>query len=112
VKAGGGIEPGRSRNVVSAVKPTSTTGLYCVTLASGIDVSSIAPITSLDKHFSALTVPPGGATDSQGFLEWDSVPEDCPAGQLEFDSLRVTHDFGGNQVTNQRHDQAFMFLIP
>ncbi len=108
----GGLAPGRSRNVVSAVKPVSTTGLYCVTLAPGIDTSTIAPIVSLDKHDDALTVPPSGPGDDFGILEWDSVNEDCPAGQLEFDSFSVNFDAAGAHQTNTRSDQSFMFLIP
>ena len=108
----GGIEPGRSRNVVSADKPASTTGLYCVTLASGIDLSSVAPIVSLDKQDDALTVPPSSAGDDFGILEWDSVNEDCPAGTLEFDSFSVNFTAGGAHETNTRNNQSFMFLIP
>jgi hypothetical protein len=106
----GTIEAGRSRNVTGVNRPSI--GLYCVTLASGIDVSSIAPIVSLDKHDDALTVPPASPADDFGILEWDSLNEDCPAGQLEFDSFVVNFDAAGAHQTNARSDQSFMFLIP
>jgi hypothetical protein len=87
-------------------------GTYCVTLAAGIGVGSVAPIVSIDKQGDALTVPPSGPADDFGIVEWDSANDNCPAGQLEIDSFSINFDATGAHVTNTRFDQSFMVLIP
>jgi hypothetical protein len=109
VTEGGPIVPSRSRNIVGAVR--QSTGVYCVTLAPGISLSSVAPVVTLDAQFSATTIPPAGNSDDEGIIEWDSVPEDCPAGTLEFDSLKQGF-ISGSLNSNLRDDQAFSLLIP
>jgi hypothetical protein len=105
----GTVEASRSRNIDSVSHPNL--GVYCVTLAAGIDLSTIAPIVTLDKQDSATTIPPPNSSNDQGIVEWDSVNEDCPAGTLEFDS--IVQDFNaGALVGNTRNDQSFMVLIP
>jgi hypothetical protein len=105
----GTVEAGRSRNIVSVDR--SSTGVYCVTLAPGIDLATVAPIVTLDKQDSATTIPPPSSEDDQGIVEWDSVNEDCPAGTLEFDSI-IQSFAAGSLVGNTRNDQSFMVLIP
>lgn len=109
VSEGGPIVAARSRNIVSAVK--DSTGVYCVTLAPGISLGSVAPVVTLDAAFSATTIPPQGNSDDEGIIEWDSTPEDCPAGTLEFDSLKQGF-ISGALNSNLRDDQAFTVLIP
>ena len=90
-----------------------STGVYCVTLAPGIDISAIAPIAALDKHYSATTIPPPSPVHQQGSLEWDSIPEDCPTGTLEFDSIAQDfNDSTGALIGNIRSNQSFTVLIP
>jgi hypothetical protein len=105
----GSFEASRSRNIVSVTHPN--TGVYCVTLAAGINLSTIAPIVTLDKQDSATSIPPPNTSQDQGIVEWDSVPEDCPAGTLEFDSIKQGFA-SGSLVGNIRDDQSFMVLIP
>jgi hypothetical protein len=109
VTEGGPLVAARSRNIVSSVR--QTTGVYCVTLAPGISLASVAPVITLDAQFSATTIPPQGNSDDEGIVEWDSVPEDCPAGTLEFDSLKQGF-INGSLNQNLRDDQAFTVLIP
>jgi hypothetical protein len=105
----GSFEASRSRNIVSVSHPN--TGVYCVTLAAGINLSTIAPIVTLDKQDSATSIPPPNTSQDQGIVEWDSVPEDCPAGTLEFDSIKQGFA-SGSLLGNMRDDQSFMVLIP
>jgi hypothetical protein len=105
----GGIDAGRSRNVVNVAR--QSLGVYCATLAPGIELASVAPLATLDKQDSATTIPPPGTSDDQGIVEWDSVPEDCPSGTLEFDSIKQGFASGA-LVGNQRDDQSFTLLIP
>ena len=105
----GSFEAARSRNIVSVTHPNL--GVYCVTLAAGIDLSTVAPIVTLDKQDSATNIPPPDTSDDQGIVEWDSVPEDCPAGTLEFDSIKQGFA-SGSLVGNIRDDQSFTVLIP
>jgi hypothetical protein len=109
ISEGGPLVAARSRNIVNSVR--QSTGVYCVTLAPGISLSSIAPVITLDAQFSATTIPPAGNSDDEGIVEWDSVPEDCPAGTLEFDSLKQGF-ITGSLNSNLRDDQAFTLLIP
>jgi hypothetical protein len=105
----GGIDAGRSRNVVDVTR--LGLGVYCATLAAGINLATVAPLATLDKQDSATTIPPPSTSDDQGIVEWDSVPEDCPAGTLEFDSIKQGFA-SGTLVGNQRDDQSFTLLIP
>jgi hypothetical protein len=105
----GTVEPARSRNITNANR--LSTGVYCVTLAAGIGLSTVAPVVTLDKQDSATNIPPPDPSDDQGIVEWDSVPEDCPAGTLEFDSIKQGFNTGAF-VGNVRDDQSFMVLIP
>ena len=105
----GTVEAARSRNIAGVNR--LSLGVYCVTLATGIDLSTVAPIATLDKQDSATTIPPPGTSQDQGIIEWDSVPEDCPAGTLEFDSIKQGFA-SGSLVGNIRDDQSFMVLIP
>jgi hypothetical protein len=109
ISEGGPLVAARSRNIVNSVR--QSTGVYCVTLAPGISLSSIAPVITLDAQFSATTIPPAGNSDDEGIVEWDSVPEDCPAGTLEFDSLKQGF-ISGSLNSNLRDDQAFTLVIP
>lgn len=105
----GTVEAGRSRNVTGATRPFD--GVYCVTLAAGIGLGTVAPVVTLDAQDSATTIPPQGNSDDQGIVEWDSVPEDCPQGALEFDSLKQGFVNGAlNQ--NLRDNQSFTVFIP
>ena len=104
----GTVEAGRTRNIISVNRPFN--GVYCVTLAPGIDVSTIAPVVTLDKHDSATNFMPD-ANNDQGIIEWDSVNEDCPAGQLEVDSFEQQFT-GGALIGNIRDNQSFMIFIP
>lgn len=106
----GGIDPARSRNVVNVAR--QSLGVYCATLAPGIGLTTVAPIATLDKEDSATTIPHGGGIDDdEGIVEWDSVAEDCPAGTLEFDSIKQGFASGA-LVGNLRDDQSFTLLIP
>jgi hypothetical protein len=109
ITEGGSAVAARSRNIAGATRPT--TGVYCVTLAPGIQLGTVAPVITLDAEFSATTIPPQGNSDDEGIVEWDSVPEDCPAGSLEFDSLKQGF-ISGALNSNLRDDQAFTVLIP
>src|SRR4051794_34686273 len=105
----GTVEAARSRNIAGANR--LSLGVYCVTLAPGIDVSTVAPVATLDKQDSATSIPPPGTSQDQGIIEWDSVPEDCPTGTLEFDSIKQGFA-SGSLVGNIRDDQSFTVLIP
>ncbi|HKP90239.1 MAG TPA: hypothetical protein VJT75_09720 [Thermoleophilaceae bacterium] len=109
ITEGGTVDPARSRNIAGASRPSD--GVYCVTLAAGIALGSVAPIITLDAQFSATTIPPQGNSDDEGIIEWDSVPEDCPAGTLEFDSLKQGF-VSGSLNQNLRDNQSFSVLIP
>lgn len=105
----GTVEAARSRNIAGVNR--LSLGVYCVTLAPGIDLSTVAPIATLDKQDSATSIPPPSTSQDQGIIEWDSVPEDCPAGTLEFDSIKQGFA-SGSLVGNIRDDQSFTVLIP
>jgi hypothetical protein len=105
----GTVEAARSRNIANVNR--LSLGVYCVTLAAGIDLSTVSPIVTLDKQDSATSIPPPDTSHDQGIIEWDSVPEDCPAGTLEFDSIKQGFA-SGSLVGNIRDDQSFMVLIP
>jgi hypothetical protein len=105
----GSFVASRSRNIVSVTRPN--VGVYCVKLAAGINLSTVAPVVTLDAQDSATTIPPQGNSDDEGIIEWDSVPEDCPVGTLEFDSLKQGF-IAGSLNQNIRDDQSFTVLIP
>ena len=105
----GSVDPARSRNVTGATRPSD--GVYCVTLAAGIGLGTVAPVVTLDAQDSATTIPGVDNSDDEGIIEWDSVPDDCPAGSLEFDSLKQGF-ISGSLNKNLRDNQSFTLLVP
>ena len=68
----------RSTNVTNV--EISSTGVFCLTLARGIDVGQTGLVATPDSDDDSTKF--GDNTD-QTFVEWASGAEDCPAGDLE-----------------------------
>jgi hypothetical protein len=91
--------PQRSFNVLSVARPVGEpTGVYCVTLAPTIDLSTTAPIASVEW---------GNSIGEDLLVEPVAEAFACPMGTVEVRTFRLP---GG--VATLSNDVAFSLLIP
>jgi hypothetical protein len=113
VSAAGSLS--RSKNVVG-VTPWGS-GVYCITLAAGIDSTQTGAVVTPDyahdnTDLSGLTNKP------QAIAEFDSEPDDCDVGQLEvLTGVRSVTTTGSTdndvrEVDNLPQDEGFFFIVP
>jgi hypothetical protein len=107
----------RSKNVVSVSKPPSTTGVYCITLAAGIDPASAVLVVGPDYSNNGTST----AFDTTSVVEWDASAVTCGSQSLEvrtfvydgdpLDNNDGTGDTaGGDSLT--ANDEPFAFVVP
>jgi hypothetical protein len=106
----------RSKNVVS-VTGMPTFGVYCITLAPGIDTSQTGLVATLD--FSDDDTDTSSANGDQAFVEWYSPSVGgCPAGQLSVQtgvrSVTITGSPDGDvrSIDQSGAPEAFFFMVP
>lgn len=98
----GAIIATQSKNVVS-VTPGGTSGVWCITLAAGIDPSKSAPVASVDFNDSATGL--NNAVEVRSDAHFD-----CTAGQLEIVTI-LQHVASGAQ-SNTFSPAGFTFIVP
>jgi hypothetical protein len=105
----------RSKNVVGVTALGS--GVYCITLAAGIDATQTGAVVTPDyaqdsTDLSGLTNKP------QAIAEFQSEPDDCNAGQLEVvTGVRSVTTTGSTdndvrEVDNLPQNEGFFFIVP
>jgi hypothetical protein len=112
-----GAELKRSKNVVGITN--SSPGIYCITLASGINAAASGVVVTLDHATDATEF---GENKPLAFAEFRSDAADCPGGN-NIDVITgardvTTHadvDAGGTavtKITNTSEDENFFFVVP
>jgi hypothetical protein len=112
VDAGGGLTNGR--NVTGVSRPD--VGVYCITLAAGIDPAAAVLLVTPDNQQNGTN--PGA--ESVSVVEWDSQVDGCPAGTLEvntfvYDGDDIDNDGGtANSAGDDLivNNEAFSFAVP
>jgi hypothetical protein len=103
----------RSTNVTNVEIPEE--GVFCLRLASGIDIGQTGVVATPDSDDDSTKF--GDNTD-QAFTEWASGAEDCPAGDLEVRTGIRTISTAGSPdadvrtVTNEPLNEGFFFVVP
>jgi hypothetical protein len=103
----------RSTNVTSVDIPQE--GVFCLTLAHGIDVSQTGLVATPDSDDDSTKF---GDNVDQTFVEWVSGAEDCRAGELEVRTgIRTISTVGSpdgdvRTVTLEPLDEGFFFVVP
>jgi hypothetical protein len=90
----------RSKNVIGITRPF--TGVYCIALAAGIDVSQTGVVATVDQAAST------GGPEQLYSVAWYSPGISCPAGQLQV--LTYVSDFALGDV--EYSDVPFFFVVP
>ena len=98
VSAGGALSATRSRN--ATVTHAAGTGVYCLTLAAGIDPAKTLAVATLDD--SAAGVNARVSVNSAGPV--------CGAGKLQVDT--VAQAVAGTAITATPTDEGFFFVVP
>jgi hypothetical protein len=112
VDAGGGLT--NARNVTGVSRPD--VGVYCITLAAGIDPATAVLLVTPDNQQNGTN--PGA--ESVSVVEWDSQVDGCPAGTLEvntfvYDGDDIDNDGGtANSAGDDLivNNEAFSFAVP
>ena len=112
VDAGGGLT--NARNVTGVSRPD--VGVYCITLAAGIDPATAVLLVTPDNQQNGTN--PGA--ENVSVVEWDSQVDGCPAATLEvntfvYDGDDIDNDGGaansaGDDLTV--NNEAFSFAVP
>jgi len=103
----------RSTNVTNVDIPR--VGVFCLTLARGIDISQTGLVATPDSDDDSTKF---GDNVDQAFVEWVSGAEDCPAGDLEVRTAIRTISTGGSPDADVRTvstaplDEGFFFVVP
>jgi len=103
----------RSTNVTNVDIPS--TGVFCLTLAGGIDTSITGLVATPDSDDDSTKF---GDNVDQTFVEWVSGAEDCPAGDLEVRtgirsiSTDGSPDADVRTITTEPLDEGFFFVVP
>ena len=103
----------RSTNVTNVDIPSA--GVFCLTLARGIDTSQTGLLATPDSDDDSTKF---GDNVDQAFVEWVSGAEDCPAGDLEVRTGIRTISTGGSPDADVRTvstaplDEGFFFIVP
>jgi hypothetical protein len=118
-RAYGRVDPSggltRSKNVTSVTHPTS--GIYCITLAAGIDSASAVLVVGPDYSNNGTRT----GVDTASVVEWDAAANGCPSGTLEvrtfvydgdpLDNNDGTGDLAsGDSLTED--PESFAFVVP
>jgi hypothetical protein len=98
----GAIIAAHSKNVVSVA--STSPGLWCITLAAGIDPSTSAPVASVDFNDSATGLDAGVEVRSD-------AQSDCgSATQLEI--ITYTQQVVSGAISNTFAPHGFTFIVP
>jgi Collagen triple helix repeat (20 copies) len=103
----------RSTNVISVDIPNE--GVFCLTLAHGIDVSQTGLVATPDSDDDSTKF---GDNVDQTFVEWVSGAEDCRTGDLEVRTGIRTISTGGSPdadvrtITTEPLNEGFFFVVP
>lgn len=95
----GSLDTDRSRGIVAVSKPG--TGLYCVDVSSAIDVSSVAPVATINEQGSTYFI--SGSMAAIATRTGDSAPCDVRV-------FTYYRPFGSNETVAA--DQPFFLIIP
>jgi hypothetical protein len=101
VSAAGALNTARSLHVAS-VAHTAGTGVYCITLANGIDPSRTLAVASIDA--------PGATPASRA--RFNSASTNCGAGKLEVDTATEAVSGTPPTLTATAADAGFSFAVP
>ena len=103
----------RSTNVTNVDIPS--TGVFCLTLAGGIDTSITGLVATPDSDDDSTKF---GDNVDQTFVEWVSGAEDCRTGDLEIRtgirsiSTDGSPDADVRTITTEPLDEGFFFVVP
>jgi hypothetical protein len=112
VDAGGGLT--NARNVTGVSRPD--VGVYCITLAAGIDPATAVLLVTSDSQQNGTSP----AAENVSVVEWDSQVDGCPAATLEvntfvYDGDPIDDDSGGANTPGDdlvANNEAFSFAVP
>jgi hypothetical protein len=104
----------RSKNVASVSRPAD--GVYCITLAGGINPATAFLVVSTDVHADSTNTLAEDITHA----EWDSSASSCPSGALEVQTFVLNgdpiddDDGGGNTIGTDLEllSEPFQFVVP
>jgi hypothetical protein len=108
----------RSTNITAVTNPHA--GIFCITLAAGIDPASTGAVVGPDLATDTTGIGPGDNQD-QAIAEWDSSAGNCPAGTLEVvtgtRTITTAPDPQGGAtflttVSNKPLNQSFFVTVP
>jgi len=103
----------RSTGVTNVDIPS--VGVFCLTLAHGIDTGQTGLVATPDSDDDSTKF---GDNVDQTFVEWVSGAEDCPAGDLEVRtgirsiSTDGSPDADVRTITTEPLDEGFFFVVP
>ena len=103
----------RSTGVTNVAIPS--VGVFCLTLAHGIDAGQTGLVATPDSDDDSTKF---GDNVDQAFVEWVSGAEDCPAGDLEVRTGIRTISTDGSPdgdvrtVSTVALDEGFFFVVP
>jgi hypothetical protein len=113
VDSSGGLT--RSKNVTSVTHPTS--GIYCITLAAGIDPASAVLVVGPDYSNNGTST----AFDTASVVEWDAAANSCASQSLQvrtfvydgdpLDNNDGTGDTAGGDTLTE-DPESFSFVVP
>jgi hypothetical protein len=106
VTSTGALVAARSRGVAGVSKPAgAAVGSYCISLAAGIDASSVSPVANAD-----LADP---ASSSKDYAQVDTAGADC-GGKLEVITRHLSIDSTTTPVSIAAHrsDEGFTLVVP
>jgi hypothetical protein len=101
----------RSKNVAAVTHPNE--GVYCITLAAGIDPSETGVVATPDFSWDSTTT---GANKPTALVEWRSErPPECAGASFAVATLKETVAMSGGyvaQITKALADEPFFFVVP
>ena len=101
----------RSKNVAAVTNPKE--GVYCITLAAGIDPSQTGVVATPDFSWDSTTT---GANQPTTLVEWRSVrPAECTGASFAVATLKETVAMSGGyvaQISKTLADEPFFFVVP
>ena len=106
VTSSGALVAARSHGVIAVTKPAGApVGSYCITLSSGNDPTSAAPVASADLG--------DAATSSKDYAQVDTSGADC-GGKLEVITRHLSLDTSTTPATIAAHrsNEGFTFVVP
>ncbi len=108
-------EVSRDKNVVGVTNPD--TGIWCIQLAGGIDMSTTVAVVGTDSSDNETST---GSSAVESAVEWVSGGTDCPSDQIQVFTYLYDGDGTDNttDATNQPGDnllvdnEPFSFVVP